>query len=78
MIFAKGLGGTPHHYLQKFSPKTGIFSPKLLVLAILEPFHGEHFRRFSAKGGGGGVYPISAKLFFSKVIFLKGGGGVRG
>ena len=39
----------------------------MLFLALFDPFFKENFRQFTVKGGGGGgVPPLSAKVFLAK------------
>ena len=53
-------------YWKKSAKKTAIFGQKTPILALFDPFFKENFRRFSVKGGGGVIPPLSAKVFLAK------------
>ena len=46
---------------------------KMPILALFDPFFEENFRQFSVKGGG--VPPLTAKVFLAKWFSVKGVGG---
>ena len=69
-----GGGGYPPIPLRKKSSKKRLFlAKKTLILALFDPFFEENFQQFSVKGGG--VPPLSAKVFLAKRFSVKGAGG---